>query len=315
MTRFLVKRLGMLIASLLIASFAIYGAVYLAPGTPIASITGGRALPPSTLRLLEAHYHLNEPFFTRYARWLIDALHGDFGTSLVNHQSVASLISSRIGITLELVAYTAVLIMIFGLAIGIVSALKAGLIDTILVTVTSVLTATPSFVAAIVLISVFAIRLGWLPPIGDGNGVGGTIEHLTLPSIALAASSVALVARITRASVREELNREHVQTAVSRGLPRRVVLRRHVLRNAAIPITTITGLTIASLFALASIVEEAFNLNGIGAALVNAAASKDFAVVQAISLILVAAFVVMNTLVDLLYALLDPRVTLGTSAA
>jgi peptide/nickel transport system permease protein len=136
-----------------------------------------------------------------------------------------------------------------------------------------------------------------------------------MPAIALAASSVALVSRVARASVREELTREHVQTAISRGLPRRVVLRRHVLRNAAIPITTITGLTIASLFALAAIVEEAFNLNGIGSALVNAAASKDFPVVQAISLVLVAAFVLTNALVDLLYALLDPRVELGASAA
>jgi peptide/nickel transport system permease protein len=315
MPAFLAKRFGMLIGSLLIASLAIYGAVYLAPGSPIATITGGRALPPATLRLVEQHYHLNEPFLTRYGRWLIDALHGDFGTSLVNHQSVASLISSRIGTTLELVAYTGVLIMVFGLVAGVVSALRPGVIDTAVVTITSVLTATPSFVAAIVLISVFAIKLGWLPAIGNGHGVAGTVEHLTLPAIALGASSVALVARITRASVREELAREHVQTAVSRGLPRRVVVRRHVLRNAAIPITTVTGLTIASLFALAAIVEEAFNLNGIGAALVNAAASKDFAVVQAISLILVAAFVVTNALVDLLYALLDPRVKLGTAAA
>ena len=315
MAAFLAKRLGMLVASLLVASFAIYGAVYLAPGSPIATITGGRALPPATLHLLERHYHLNEPFLARYGRWLLDALHGNFGTSLVNHQSVSSLISSRIGTTLELVLFTGVLIVIFGLATGIISALKPGLIDSALVTITSVLTATPSFVAAIVLISVFAIKLGWLPAIGDGQGFGGTIEHLTLPSIALAASSVALVSRITRASVREELTREHVQTAIGRGLPRRIVLRHHVLRNAAIPITTITGLTIASLFALAAIVEEAFNLNGIGAALVNAAASKDFAVVQAISLILVAAFVVTNAFVDLLYAMLDPRVQLGTSAS
>ncbi|HEY3776240.1 MAG TPA: ABC transporter permease [Solirubrobacteraceae bacterium] len=315
MASFLAKRLTMLVASLLLASFAVYGAVYIAPGSPIATITGGRALPPATLRVLEHHYHLDEPLIPRYLNWLSDALHGDFGTSLVNHQSVANLISSRIGTTVDLVAYTGLLIVIFGLAAGIIGALRPGFIDGVLVTITSVLTATPSFVAAIVLISVFAVRLQWLPAIGDGSGFGGTIAHLTMPAIALAASSVALVSRVARASVREELTREHVQTAISRGLPRRVVLRRHVLRNAAIPITTITGLTIASLFALAAIVEEAFNLNGIGSALVNAAASKDFPVVQAISLVLVAAFVLTNALVDLLYALLDPRVELGASAA
>jgi peptide/nickel transport system permease protein len=315
MLAFLAKRLTMLVASLLLASFAVYGAVYIAPGSPIATITGGRALPPATLRVLEHHYHLDEPFIPRYLNWLSDALRGDFGTSLVNHQSVSNLIASRIGTTLELVAFTGLIIVVFGLAAGIVSALRPGLVDSVLVTITSILTATPSFVAAIVLISVFAVRLQWLPAIGDGQGFGGTIAHLTMPAVALAASSVALVSRVARASVREELTREHVQTAVSRGLPRRVVLRRHVLRNAAIPITTITGLTIASLFALAAIVEEAFNLNGIGSALVNAAASKDFPVVQAISLVLVAAFVLTNALVDLLYALLDPRVELGASAA
>jgi peptide/nickel transport system permease protein len=314
MLPFLAKRMTMLVASLLLASFAVYGAVYIAPGSPIATITGGRALPPATLRVLEHHYHLDEPFIPRYLNWLSEALRGDFGTSLVNHQSVANLIGSRIGTTLELVAYTGLIVVVFGLAAGILSALRPGLVDNVLVTITSVLTATPSFVAAIVLISVFAVRLQWLPAIGDGHGLGGTITHLTMPAVALAASSVALVSRVARASVREELTREHVQTAVSRGLPRRVVLRRHVLRNAAIPITTITGLTIASLFALAAIVEEAFNLNGVGSALVNAAASKDFPVVQAISLVLVAAFVLTNALVDLLYALLDPRVELGASA-
>jgi peptide/nickel transport system permease protein len=119
---------------------------------------------------------------------------------------------------------------------------------------------------------------------------------------------------VTRVAVREEMGREHVQTAISRGLPSHLVVRRHVLRNAAIPITTVTGITIASLIALSAVVERAFSLNGLGAALVSAAASKDFAVVQGIALILVAAFVVTNALVDLLYASLDPRIALGSRA-
>jgi peptide/nickel transport system permease protein len=127
-------------------------------------------------------------------------------------------------------------------------------------------------------------------------------------------TSVALVGRVTRSAVRDELGREHVQTAVSRGIPFRLVLRRHVLRNAAIPITTIAGLTIASLIAVSAVVERAFALNGLGAYLVESAQSKDFAVVQGISLVLVAAFVITNMVVDILYALLDPRVTLGEKA-
>jgi peptide/nickel transport system permease protein len=162
---------------------------------------------------------------------------------------------------------------------------------------------------------VFAVKLGWLPALGNGSGFGGTIKHLTLPAIALAASALAIVVRVTRVTVRAELGQEHVQTAVSRGIPWRVVVRRHVLRNAAIPITTVLGITITSLFALSAVVEQAFSLNGIGAALVQAALDKDFGVVQGISLLLVGAFVIANALVDLLYAVLDPRVAVGARAS
>jgi len=153
-----------------------------------------------------------------------------------------------------------------------------------------------------------------LVAIGNGTGLVDSIRHLTLPALALAVSSLAIVARVTRASVREEGEREHVQTAVSRGIPARQLIRRHVLRNAAIPITTIAGITIASLIAVAAVVETAFSLNGLGAYLVQAAQSKDLAVVQGISLLLVTAFVVVNLLVDMLYAWLDPRVSLGSRA-
>jgi peptide/nickel transport system permease protein len=132
--------------------------------------------------------------------------------------------------------------------------------------------------------------------------------------VALAATSLALVARVTRAAVREELGREHVQTAIGRGIAFRLVVRRHVLRNAAIPIVTVSGLTIASLIALAAVIETAFNLNGLGEYLVSAALNNDFATVQGISMVLVAVFVITNAIVDVLYAILDPRVTLGSRA-
>ena len=155
------------------------------------------------------------------------------------------------------------------------------------------------------------MKLGWFPALGNGTSFLSNVRHFTLPAIALATASVAIVARVTRASVRAESDREHVQTAISRGIPARYVIWRHIVRNAAIPITTITGITIASLIAVAAVVEVAFSLNGLGAYLVQAAESKDIAVVQGISLVLVTAFVVVNMLVDVLYAVLDPRVTLG----
>ena len=314
MLRFVARRLGMLVLALLVASFVIYASLSIAPGDPLSVLTGGRTLPPEALAVLRARYHLDESLPAQYWHWLTGAVHGDLGDSIALRESVNTLIGQRAGVTLGLVAYSSVLILLFGIGAGILAGLRRGAVDTSVIVSTTVLAAVPSFVAAIVLISVFAVKLGWFPALDAGTGFGDRLWHLTLPAIALALSALAIVARVTRVSVREEMGREHVQTAVSRGLPGHLVLRRHVLRNAAIPITTVTGITIASLIALSAVVERAFSLNGLGSALVSAAASKDFAVVQGISLLLVTAFVVVNTVVDLLYAVLDPRVALGSRA-
>ena len=314
MLRFILKRLVTLVLTLLVSSFVIYSSLYLAPGNPIATLTGGRTPSPEAIAILEHRYHLDQPFLVRYWEWLKAALTGDFGVSIPHRQEVSDIITQRATVTLGLVLYASLLILAFGIGLGVLSALRPGTTDSGVIVATTISAALPAFVASIILLLVFAVNLGWFPATGEGSGVAGRIEHLTLPAIALAMTSMALVARVTRAAVREELGREHVQTAVSRGIPFRLVLRRHVLRNAAIPITTIAGLTIASLIAISAVVERAFNLNGLGAYLVEAAQSKDFAVVQGISLVLVAAFVITNMVVDILYALLDPRVTLGTKA-
>ncbi|MFL5818911.1 MAG: ABC transporter permease [Conexibacter sp.] len=315
MTRFLLRRLAMLVVTLLVASFAIFAALELVPGSPIATLSGGRTLPPESIAVLNERFNLDEPFLARYWDWLTGALHGDLGISIAKRQDVSSLIGERIGTTAMLVLMAALIIVIVGIALGVIGALRPGFIDTGVLVSTTIGVAVPSFVAAIVLIAIFAVNLGWFPAFGSGSGFGDRIWHLTLPSIALAASSVAVLARVTRASVQAELKREHVQTAVSRGIPWQLVLRRHVLRNAAIPITTVAGITIASLIALSAVVERAFSLDGLGSYLINAALSKDYAVVQGISLVLIVSFVAVNTLVDVLYAVLDPRVKLGSRAA
>ena len=304
----------MLLASLLAASFVIFAATYLAPGNPVAALSGGRSLPASSVRILDQRYHLNAPFLAQYWYWLDNALHGNLGISITLRENVSTLIASRIWTTAGLVLYSSVLILVFGIGIGLVAGLRPGILDTSTVVVTAISAAIPAFVAAIVLILLFAVKLGWFPAIGNGTGFVDNVRHLTLPAFALAVSSLAIVARVTRASVREEGEREHVQTAVSRGIPARQLIRRHVLRNASIPIMTVAGITIASLIAVAAVVETAFGLNGLGAYLVQAAQSKDLAVVQGISLLLVTAFVVVNLLVDMLYAVLDPRVSLGSRA-
>jgi peptide/nickel transport system permease protein len=304
----------MLIASLLIASFIIFGALYLAPGNPIAALSGGRALPASSLHVLEQRYHLNQPFLAQYWYWLENALHGNLGLSITLQENVSSVISARIGTTAGLVVYAALIILVLGIGSGVLAALRPGIVDTSTLVSTAISAAVPSFVAAILLVLVFSVKLAWFPALGNGAGFWSDIRHLTLPAVALAFSSIAIVARVTRAAVRDEAEREHVQTAISRGIPRHQLVRRHILRNAAIPITTVSGITIASLIAVAAVVETAFSLNGLGAYLVQAAQSKDLAVVQGISLVLVAAFVLINAVVDVLYAVLDPRVALGARA-
>jgi peptide/nickel transport system permease protein len=312
--RYFVRRLAMLIVSLLVASFVIFAAIFLAPGNPIAALSGGRSIPPESLKVLEARYHLDQPFLVQYWYWLSNALHGNLGISITLRENVSDLIASRISTTAGLVLYSSILIIAFGVGLGILAGLRPGLLDTSTLVVTAISASLPAFVAAIVLILVFAVQLQWFPSIGNGIGFLDQVKHLTLPAFALAISSLAIVARVTRAAIREEARREHVQTAVSRGIPTAQLIWRHVLRNAAIPITTISGITVASLIAVAAVVEVVFGLAGLGAYLVQSAQSKDLAVVQGISLILVTAFVAVNVLVDVLYVVLDPRVSLGSRA-
>jgi peptide/nickel transport system permease protein len=316
MRSFVARRAGMLVAALLVSSFVVFASLDLAPGDPLSTLSGGRTLPPEAVAQLRAQYHLDDPFLSRYVHWLGNVvLHGDLGTSIAFRESVTTVIGARIGTTIDLVLYAALLIVVFGVGLGVASGLRKGLLDSSIIVLTTIFAAVPSFVAAIVLLSVFSVNLGWFPALGGGDGGFDTIKHLTLPAIALALSAMAIVVRVTRVAVRTEMGREHVQTAISRGIPYPQVVRRHVLRNAAIPVTTVVGITITSLIALSAVVERAFSLDGLGAALVQAALSKDFAVVQGIALVFVAAFVVANAIVDLLYAVLDPRVAIGSRAS
>lgn len=308
MLRYLGTRLIGLIGTLLVTSFVVFAGLYISPGGPLAYLIGGRSVTPDQLAAIKAQYHLDEPFLARYLSWLSDLLHGELGQSLVFRQDVWGLLSPRLSTTIGLVCFASVLIVVGGVVMGTVAALRGGAADRVIVTTMTAGLATPAFVSAIVLITVFAVQLGWFPVFGRGEGFVDSVWHLTLPAVALAFSGTALVARVTRAAVRDERGREHVQTARGRGIPERQILRRHVLRNAFIPITTVGGLTFGGLIAGSVIVESAFGLDGISAFLVASVNAKDYSVVQAICMLLVTAFVVLNTLVDALYVAIDPRV-------
>ncbi len=305
------RRLAGLLAVLIIMSFVVFAGLHLAPGSPEAFLLQGRTVSPETVASIRAQYHLDDPFLEQYARWASGILQGDLGRSLIFRQEVSSLIWSRIPTTLALAAYSSVLIMVGGLSLGILGALRRGRTDSAILILTTIAAGTPSFVAAIALVSLFSVRLGWFPAFGSGEGLAGRAAHLTLPAISLALSYLALVARVTRSAMLEELRREHVETARARGIRESAIIRRHVLRNALAPITTISGIVVAGLLTAAVVVESAFSLNGLGTLLLQSVNVKDFPVVQAITLLLVTVFVATNLIVDLLYGLIDPRVTLG----
>lgn len=309
--RFVVKRLLALLGVLFVSSLIVFSAMYLAPGSPENFLVQGRTVSPEVLAAIRAQYSLDDPFLVRYWNWLSGVFSGDLGRSLLTQQDVATLLSSRLPTTAFLTGYAAVLILVFGIGLGVFAGTRAGIAEKILIFGSNLGFAVPTFFAAIVLMSIFSVGLGWFPVYGAGDGFLDRIWHLTLPALALSFPSIAVVARITRTAIREESDSEHVLMAIARGLPTRFVLWRHTIRNSLLPVTTVVGVHIAGLIAGAFVIEYAFTLDGIGALLVNAVQRKDFAVVQAVALIMVVAFGLINLIVDLLYAVIDPRVRLA----
>ncbi|MGO4103910.1 ABC transporter permease [Leifsonia sp. YAF41] len=305
---FVLRRMLALAGVLVVSSFLVFAAMYAAPGSPENFLVQGRTVSPEVLAAIREQYSLDDPFFVRFWNWLTQVLQGNFGQSLANRQDVGSLLSERLPTTLTLVLMAALIIVIFGIGLGVIAGTRDGFVDKLVILGSNLGFAIPTFFAALILMSIFSVGLGWFPVFGSGTGFFDRIWHLTLPAIALALPSTAVVARITRTAIREERDSEHAVMARARGVPRSLVLRRHVVRNSMLPVSTVVGVHIAGLIAGSFVVEYAFTLDGIGTLLVNAVQKKDFAVVQAIAIILVAAFGIINLLVDLLYASIDPRV-------
>lgn len=306
--RMIAKRLSALALLMLATSFIVFSAMYLAPGSPESFLARGNSVTADTLQAIRDQYRLDDPFFERYLSWLGGMVTGDFGQSLQFRQPVDDLIASRLTTTATLVVYAFALILASGIVIGVIAAVKRGKVDSAAIIGTTIAMGTPSFVVAIGLTSLFAVTLGWFPAFGAGEGFFNRIWHLTLPAVALALSSAALVARATRSSMLAEMSKEYVETARVRGLPEGRIIWRHAFRNAMVPVVTLAGLVVSGLLVTTTLVETAFGLNGMGSLLVQSVNAKDFPVTQAIVLIIVGVFALANLLVDLVYPLVDPRV-------
>ncbi|MCX4718435.1 ABC transporter permease [Streptomyces virginiae] len=314
--RFALRRVAEMAATLLTASFVVFGAMYLAPGNPASFLLAGRSASPEALASINAQYHLDDPFLMRYLRWLGDILQGDFGRSITYRTDVSRLLADRLPTTLLLIVMSLAVVVTVGLLLGRIAAVRGGATDSAILVTTTFAVGTPSFVAAVLLQGLFAVNLGWFPSSGAGDGgLGDMLWHLTLPSIALALYLIGMLARVTRSAMLEALDSDHVTVARSRGVPERQVIKRHVFRNSLGTVLTTGGLIVSTLLVCTILVETAFSIGGIGQLLELSTTTKDFPTVQAISLIIVALFMIVNLIVDLLLPLVDPRVTLGSRSA
>lgn len=311
MKRYLMGQLVGLLGILLVASFIIFLSIHIAPGSAETAIVGQRTVSPERLAAIRAQYHLDDPFFVQYLRWLGDAVRLDLGDSIVLSEPVSNRIRQAAPSTIMLVLYAETMVIALGVTGAAIAAKYPGWRDAAITAVTSIAAAIPAFVAAIYLSGYLAVNRGWFPVLGGGEGFLDRIYHLTLPAVSLALLLCALLARVGRAAMRTELGGEHVETAIARGLPARRVFRRHVLRNAAAPMISVVALQVPALVAGTVVVEQVFNIDGLGSLLMTGVNSNDFPIVQAVGLIIVTLTVVSGVIADIAYAALDPRVTVG----
>jgi peptide/nickel transport system permease protein len=311
------RRLGALILTLVVSSFVIFGAMYAAPGDPVTFlISNPEDRTPQRVAAVREQYHLDDSMVQQYMLWSKDVLHGDLGSSFVYQQPVVDLLGTRLPVTMMLVGFAAILFIVIGVLLGVLSALRRGTaIDSFITGATTFATSVPNFVVALVLVSVFAVELRWFEVSGSGEGFVDRIYHLTLPAIALALGALAVVSRVTRQTMVEQQGLEHVEVARSFGLSPRKIIWRHVLRNSLGPVVTMCGLIIAGMLAGTVVIESVFGLNGVGSLLVDAINAHDFPVVQAILLYMVIAYMTVTTVIDLLYPLIDARILARSDSA
>ena len=305
---FVARRTGATVALLAVMSLLIFSLLYLEPGDIARNLLGTRPVNPQTLAQIRAEYHLNEPFLAQYWTWLSHAVSGNFGISVRSGQSVASAVTSRLGLTLEVVGFAFALSVVTGVPAGILAGLRHGTgTDRAVVGVAVVFVSAPAFALGLLLLYLFANYLAWFPVYGTGTGVAGRVDHLVLPAATLALGLGGFILKLTRAAVMREADQDYVMFARSRGLPRLTVLRL-VLRNACLPVLTSLGLAVAYLFGSTLLVEQVFSLPGLGTLLDNAVLFKDVPVVQALTLLMAAVIAVTAVLVDLSYVALVPRI-------
>jgi peptide/nickel transport system permease protein len=311
MIAFVVRRLLATIPVLGIVAVFVFLLLRLTPGDPAAVIAGENA-NAAQIEEIRAKLGLDRPLAMQFAVWIGRVLQGDLGESFFYKKTVLDLILERLEPTLMLSLCTIVLAVAIAVPLGVLAAYRHETwIDRATMAFSVLGFSVPVFVIGYMLIQVFALELGWLPVQGYGRlsqGFGGFIERMILPSATLSVIYIALIARITRASILEVLGEDYIRTARAKGLSDAKVLRRHALRNAAVPIVTVVGIGIALLIGGAIVTESVYNIPGLGRLVVDAVLARDFPIIQAVILVFSVAYVVVNLVIDLAYTLFDPRI-------
>lgn len=303
MLKYIGKRLLMMIPVIIGVVFIIYAIMELTPGDPVMMILGEGA-PIEAQEALREEMGLNDPFFVRFVRYIVDALHGDLGESYTSGLPVFQEILTRMPYTLSLATLSICVAVIIGLPIGILSAVKRySLTDNLTLAISLTVTSMPAFFLAMLLMMIFCIKLGWLPMMGLSSP-----KHYILPVIASASSTTASLMRMTRTTMLEVIRQDYIRTARAKGLSEVKVVFGHAMRNALIPVITVLGPTIANLMTGSFVIEKIFAIPGLGRYLVDSVSQRDYTTIMGVTIFYATFLMVMIFVVDIFYCLIDPRI-------
>jgi peptide/nickel transport system permease protein len=311
MVSYILRRVLSTVPVMAIVALFVFSLLYIAPGDPAAVIAGDQASPADVERIRQG-LGLDRPFLVQFGTWFWRILHGDLGTSIFTNLPVSALIAQRIEPTLSLMVLTLVLTILVAVPLGVVAAWKAGSwVDRTIMAFAVFAFSLPVFVVGYVLAYVFALQFDWVPVQGYtplAEGFWPWLQNLILPALALGCVYIALIARITRASMLEVLQQDYIRTARAKGLDQRSILFVHALKNAAVPIITVIGIGVALLIGGAVVTESVFAIPGLGRLTIDAILRRDYPVIQGIVLMFSFLYVLVNLMVDVTYTLVDPRI-------
>jgi peptide/nickel transport system permease protein len=311
MLAYALRRIVATIPVMGVVAFFVFSLLYIAPGDPAAVIAGDQATPADVERIRQS-LGLDRPFLVRFGEWVWQILHGDLGTSIFTNLPVTTMIEQRFEPTLSLMAITLCFAICVAIPVGVVAASKAGTwIDHFIMALAVLGFSVPVFVIGYLLAYVFALQLEWLPVQGYtpmSRGLWPWFANLILPAVALGFVYVALIARITRATMLEVLQQDYIRTARAKGIGQRNILFVHALKNASVPIVTVIGIGVALLIGGAVVTESVFAIPGLGRLTIDAILRRDYPLIQGLVLLFSFLYVLVNLAVDILYTVLDPRI-------